>query len=350
MKFKSVLVGLLATLMLIISSVTAFAQDNPPMPPEQRAGTDAILSLLNVISEETGLTSQEIIVQVQEGLTLGEIIVINGGDLDAVTAAATETITQSINDGVEAGLIPQERADQLLANLDEVINAALNGELPRPREDRRGEPRFDAVRTLVETTVEQTGIDIRSLLSALRDGQTLAEFIEANGGDLDAVLTAATEVAQAGIDEALASGRITEAQAEELAAAVPDLLEQTVNGELNVREVMGEGRPGADGNRPGILGRRGPQGDPIFGDVAELIGLTPLEIADALRDGATISELLESNGSSTEELVDLVITRQREQLESRGVDTERIEELLIEAEERLLERINNSAPPPPDGQ
>lgn len=76
---------------------------------------------------------------------------------------------------------------------------------------------------------EAIGIEESALMDALRDGQTLAEVAEANGVEPEAVIDALIAAAEAAIDEAVADGRIDEAEAEERRAELSERITQFVN-------------------------------------------------------------------------------------------------------------------------
>ena len=125
-----------------------------------------------------------------------------------------------------------------------------------------------------------TGLDADALREALRDGETLADLIEANGGDVDAFIAEATDLATT-----RAGARIVER------------IEAMVHGEHHA------GMKGADGRGRGAA--RGFPGRGIrpmagMGDMAasllEATGLERRELFDALRSGESAAGLIEANG------------------------------------------------------
>jgi hypothetical protein len=75
-------------------------------------------SIFEVVSEETGLTAEEIQAQTAEGVTLAEIIEANGGNLEAVKVALTETFSNF-----------QDLDDQ---DVEQRVEAILNGNFAQP--------------------------------------------------------------------------------------------------------------------------------------------------------------------------------------------------------------------------
>jgi hypothetical protein len=86
-------------------------------------------------------------------------------------------------------------------------------------------PGFDVAQELIE---EYTGLEPAALREALRDGQTLAELIEANGQSVDAFIADAVAAGSERIDTAITD--FTE-HAETLRSTLEDRITARVNGE-----------------------------------------------------------------------------------------------------------------------
>lgn len=335
MRKLKVLLSVITLSVFVFGVAVVSAQDTG------NVGRDVMYELLGVVVAETGVTEQEIITQLQEGLTAAEIITANGGDVDAVAATANDIITARVTDAVAEGNLTQERADQLLVNVDTVIERALEGTL---RSDDLNTPRIDSARALLDATAAQTGLDPQEVLQSLRDGQTLNELVTANGGDVDAVIQAASDVANTGIEEALAAGRITQEQADELAASLPQVIDEAINGQLNLRELRQ--------NRREERGERGGERMPmdrdtissLLSDSSDLTGLSQRDLLSALSEGQTLAEILTDNGVNVDDVIALSVTRASDRLAeviAQGrITQERADEIVAELETRLAERIN----------
>jgi hypothetical protein len=79
-------------------------------------------SIFDVVSEETGLAVEEIQAQTAEGVTLAEIVEDNGGDLETVKTALTETFSNF-----------QDLDDQ---DVEQRVEAILNGNFAQPADDQ----------------------------------------------------------------------------------------------------------------------------------------------------------------------------------------------------------------------
>lgn len=99
---------------------------------------------------------------------------------------------------------------------------------------------------MVRHTLEATDADPRDLMEALRDGQSLADFITANGGDPAAIAAEAQADVEERLNDMLARQREQIADLEALAAEVPGGIDEALNTtEPPMRERgFGQGRRG----------------------------------------------------------------------------------------------------------
>ena len=130
--------------------------------------------------EATGLDAEALRAALMDGATIAELIQANEGDVAAVTADMKAQATEAIN----------ARAASYLEGLDERVSEELNAS-----HSRRGfwgrrwhrMPRIFAYAGVGDTVLEASGLDAAGLRSALAEGATIAELIEASDGDLASV-------------------------------------------------------------------------------------------------------------------------------------------------------------------
>ncbi|PJF26915.1 MAG: hypothetical protein CUN53_06025 [Phototrophicales bacterium] len=84
-------------------------------------------ALIDAVMEATGLTRGQILGQLIDGATLGSIIMENGGSVDAVITAALANARELLDQAVINGQLTQQRADQMLQQLTEMLQDAMNG-------------------------------------------------------------------------------------------------------------------------------------------------------------------------------------------------------------------------------
>lgn len=174
---------------------------------------------VGTIAEELGLEPVEFAQQIHEaaeGATLADIIAANGGDLDAIIGVLVANASEHINEAVTNERMTQERADELLADLETRITEMLNHEIgDRPevgdRPVRGAVELFRIVDDWVEANTELSRADIRE---AMRDGATFGEVLTDAGVDLDAFAADVTAEVEAHLAEAVSNGDITQEQAD----------------------------------------------------------------------------------------------------------------------------------------
>ncbi len=252
MKIKAMLITTAAAGILAFGISSANAQRGGGLgdgPRGDRAGQFMRGGeVLDVIVEQTSLEPREIVQRLRDGETLAEVITAEGGDVEAVRAAALEQAQSRIDNGLENGVITQEQADLLNAELALVVDDMLNGELMDRFEGRERGPRGDrgfggfGGGEVVDTLEAETGLTGREIAERVRDGETLAEVITAEAGDVEVVRSAALEQGQARIDQAVENGRIDETRAAELTEQLEAMVDDALNGELRGR--FGDGPRG----------------------------------------------------------------------------------------------------------
>ncbi len=158
----------------------------------------------------TGLDAEALRSALMDGATIAELIQANEGDVAAVVADMKAQATEDIN----------ARTASFLEGLEERVSQELNAS--RARRGPWGRrwhrtPRIFAYAGVGDTVMEATGLDAAGLRSALAEGSTIAELIEANEGDVASVsadITATiTDAVNAAAAERLDSleGNISEA-------------------------------------------------------------------------------------------------------------------------------------------
>lgn len=259
---KAVIVLIVVAMLALMAGVVS-AQEPPgpggpggnggnggPRPGDLPRGARQLIAL---VAEQTGLTGQEIVEQVRDGATLAEIITANGGDVQVVVDAVLANATERLSEAVANERITQEQMDTRLATIETNINALLNGEF-EPRGDGLGNggpgnggpgngggngnggpgPR-DGVRAFMNALVEATGLEVSEIRDQLRDGATPAEVVEANGGDVQAVIDSIVATITTHVNERVEAGQMTQERADEILSELAQRVTDFMN---SVRPVM----------------------------------------------------------------------------------------------------------------
>ena len=184
-----------ALLALLTAAVSAHDDAESDLAkPAKRAGL-GFAFMDETLLEATGLDAEALRAALAQGSTIAELINANEGDVESVIADMAAQMTDDINAGVTT----------YLESLDERVSEELNAD-----HSRRGpwgrrwlwHPRIFGYAGVSDVIFDATGLDATGLRAALAEGSTLAELIEANGGDVTAV---AAEIAATIADEVQAA-------------------------------------------------------------------------------------------------------------------------------------------------
>ncbi len=206
-----------------------------------------------------------------------------------------------------------------------------------------------AVREVVAVVAEQTGLQPMEILAQLRDGQSLADIISANGGDVAAVTSAAVEAVIAEINQAVTDGWITQEQADRMLANVETHVTDAINGEGFMGRGGRDGGGGRGEGRGGMFGR----GERGFGLQMELLqlaaeqtGLTLDQVWAELQDGSSLADVLAANNVEVGAFVDAAVVVATERADAAVTDgritQEQADRMLERFRERLTERLDNA--------
>lgn len=230
MKFKTLVIAFTALVVLVLGAGVISAQE---VTPEFQRGDGVMREVLDIVAEATGLEPREIAERVRAGETLAEIITAQGGDVAVVTSQIVTAITDWANMAVAEGRITQERADEILRDLEARVTAVLNGEYDLGgavfgRGDRGG-IREEAGFGVLQRAAEATGLTAQEIATQMRDGQSLAAILSANGVDVQVFIDESVAEFDARMAEAVAVGRITQEQADQLSLEFRERLTERIN-------------------------------------------------------------------------------------------------------------------------
>ena len=260
-------------------------------------------SVIDTILDQTGLTIEELrdALQVDE-TTLADVITANGGDVSAVIDAAVASATDTIEQAVADGRLPQERADQAIANLETLVTEFINGDRPL-RDRRRGAERIrqqvvenGVADAGLETIADATNLDPQDIIQQVRDGATMADIITANGGDVEVIADEITRLVSDRVNQAVADGNLTSEQADNILQALTDNLIPALNGERPLPDLR-DRRRGDRGDRARAEEAR------ILNTIASAADIDPEAVLTQVQDGATLADILRDNGVDVDAFV-----------------------------------------------
>ena len=202
---------------------------------------------------------------------------------DALGAALDAQLDQAVKDGE----LTQEQADAIKQRRQQsgrVLGIGPGG--PGMHHGFRGGPggpRGGGI--MLDDVAKALGISVDELHTQLRDGKTLAQIAKAEGKSLADVKASVKAAAKKRLDAAVASGDITQKQADAKLEHLDEHLDRLGTARM--------GGPRFRGRGPG-----GPGGGPIEADVAKALGISVGELFTRLRDGKTLAQIAKAEGKT----------------------------------------------------
>jgi hypothetical protein len=197
---------IVAVVGLLAVSVASAQEPDPPVP-----GTyweDIHESVIAAAADALGMTVDEVEAAIADGTTMWELADAQGVDISDVWAAMDAARAEELDKLAEAGVLTEAQANLMLGamqhrrahGLQLGVQAALS-------------PYHDAIH---EATAGALGMTVEEFDAAIASGQTLVEIAADQGVDVETVLDARNTAVEAQLDQLVADGYLTEAQAERI--------------------------------------------------------------------------------------------------------------------------------------
>jgi len=228
---------------------------------------------LETIADLLGMTADELRDALGEGKSLADIAEAQGVSLDDLQNGILERAKEKLDQAVADGRMDQERADEMLARLQENISDLLtktfpmfDGDMGPGHRGSRGD--FGGFGAGIEDIATILGMTADELRTALADGKTLADLAGEKNISLDELEASILDLAKENLDQAVADGRMDQERADEMLARlqenISDLLTKTFPAFEGGMGPGGRGGPGGWGGRGGHggHGEGGPCGEP----------------------------------------------------------------------------------------
>jgi len=156
------------------------------------------------------------------------------------------------------------------------------------------------------------GMTEAELRTELQSGKSVADVASAKGVSLDTVVNAVIAEQTTALNQAVADGRLTQAQADIILAN----LKATLPGHLQTRVVPGLGGWGfgGRGRGHGHKGGFGLKGAASFATIATTLKMTPAELLTELRSGKSVADVAGAKGVSLDTVIAAIVDEQAKQL------------------------------------
>ncbi len=188
--------------------------------------------LVTAAAQELNLTPTALRQELRDGKTIRQLASQAGVSTFTLISDLESKAQSDLQADVTSGSLTSAQASKISSRVDLVIQAWVNGKWPagwdkmRPRE-------FGAWRhQLISTAANDLHLSESSLMADLRNGQTLAQIATAQGVAASTLTADLENAAQADIQKAVSSGKITSSEAQALQARVDTWIADWVNGTL----------------------------------------------------------------------------------------------------------------------
>jgi DNA-binding CsgD family transcriptional regulator len=211
-----------------------------------------------------GMTEAELKTELQAGKSIADVAKAKNIDLDTVIAKLTAAFKAHLDEEVASGKHTQAEADAKLVEFSTRVTTMVNapglpmhggkgGHGPGGK-GGHGPQKFATAQ--LATTLKLTEAELQT---QLKSGKTIKQIADAQNVDIADVKTTLTAAFKAHLDEEVASGEHTQAEADAKLAEFKTRLDDMVNG---VRPVGGKGGHGPEGKGGhGGRGHGGRHGD-----------------------------------------------------------------------------------------
>ena len=219
---------------------------------------------------------------------------------DATKAAAID----QVNADLAAGRITKAQADAMKARI-QAGGGVLGG--PGRFGGGPGGPGFAGKRFLGEelaTAAKYLGLEESDLRAKLENGQSLAAIAKAQRKDLAGLEQAILDTAKADLDKAVAAGKLTQSQADDILANLKSHIDNVANGTLRFR---GPGGPRLAGPHFGV----GKQ----LAAAATYLGLSESDLRTKLKAGDSLADVAKAQGKDVSGLQDAIVAAQKAALD-----------------------------------
>ena len=188
---------------------------------------------------------------------------------------------------------------------------------------------------------EQTGLSQEELRTRVQGGESLADIIEAEGGDLEAVVTAALAGLDEKADALVEAGRLQSDQVDDYKANAEQRVRDWLDGTYEGKRGKGRSRLGGKANS-------------LISIVAEQTDVSVEDIRTKLADGDSLADIIEEADGDVTAVTDAAMeafeTRLATAIENGRVDADKADELRETTRDRIDSALQEDGGPTCNGR
>ncbi len=215
------------------------------------------------------------------------------------------------------------------------VMAMMVGIVSAQDDANRGGIRGGIIREVLEVASTETGLPIQDIISQMQpDGATLADVIEANGGSVATVVSTSVANITERANQAVIDGHATQEQVDRLLSNLEQVVTDGINGDLS---------RGSNGTPRRNMARV------LLSAITDETGMDAPSVLQAVRDGSTLAEVIETNGWSVANVVTSATTTMTEHINEAvtagRITQEQADDILGNLAQTLTDILNGDFEP-----
>lgn len=183
-------------------------------------------SFLAAASTYLQLDTRTILADLKAGQSLAQIATAQGKTADGLVTALLAPAKLKLDAAVVAGKLTSDRETALLSKLQTAVSSLVNKTLPAPAT----RPVHVGPTLIVQSALSYLELDLRSLMTQLRSGKTLADVAVAQGGTAQGLVDAIVASVKTKLDAQVSAGKLSSAQEASFLATLQTNVAKFVNG------------------------------------------------------------------------------------------------------------------------
>ena len=214
----------------------------------------ARVSPVDILSDLTGMSAEEIKSARQDGDSLADIAEANDVTTDDYIAAVVDAATTAIDDAVADEKLSDDRATEIKSGLTDKVTGMVTSEAGWHGRSRGWAVKLDGKPSPVVVLSELSGLSVEEIRESRVAGTSFVDIGEDNGVTKDAYVSELVSRATAAIDAAVEAGRLSEERAQAMKDGLADRVESLVTDTDEPRRGHGWGRGFGHGKSGGKHG------------------------------------------------------------------------------------------------
>jgi uncharacterized protein (DUF433 family) len=166
-----------------------------------------------VAAGELGMEPAGLVAELREGKSIADVAEGQDVALEEITDAVIGASDERLDEAVESGRITRERADEILASIEERLPDFLERDWPFRYHHHYRCHLLHQARGLIDVTAEELGMENADVLAALREGKSIADIAEEQGGSTEAIIEEFMVRINEVLNVAVENGFLTEEEA-----------------------------------------------------------------------------------------------------------------------------------------